>query len=352
MNKEMSRSNYGNLNRAYQETYLQPHPSSVLVAQDCCTNSKDSECLKIDGPCDTGGLSEKCVCNGGHCKPNTSGGLLCECPTIKGQPSYLDPTSNCTYCLQEYDYKGVQGPVPYGEGPCVYTGKVSYYRAGPSPSGHDCFTQNPATCQNPGKSVCTFSDNPCGAEEAGCYATLNQCNQYNTCNQAAGWFKNTAGTDCNIYACTTDGSVMNRDSPALKPAANDGSTLYTFSGGKCYRKGPGLNPDDEKYCTGKDFPGFSCSRNDPTKGVNPDWGNWGCGYDGFYHCSASMSDNAPTLIGKAGAPTYMYANYDHGLPIPGSSNRVCWFDGRPWGNRINFNAVSYPAPGQESAGCA
>ena len=221
-----------------------------------------------------------------------------------------------------------------------------FYRVEQSPSKHDCTTTS-STCENPGKSICSGSPEPCGQGEAGCYATKEQCNDKNKCYEGTGWFKNSEGTDCNIFACTTDGSVMNKSIPAGTLAPKNADSLYDYASGTCWRKGPGLNPDDKSYCSGS--PAFSCSRNDPSGNVNKDWGNWNCNYAGLGHCEASMNDNTPIIKPASGAPKYKYANYD--APFQSIGARICWFDDRSWGKTINFDKVRYPAPGHQSYGC-
>ena len=221
-----------------------------------------------------------------------------------------------------------------------------FYRVEQSPSKHDC-TAASSTCENPGKSICVGSKKPCGQGEAGCYATKEQCNDKNKCYEGTGWFKNSDGSDCNIFSCTTDGSVMDKSIPAGTLAPKNADSLYDYASGTCWRKGPGLNPDDKSYCSGS--PVFSCSRNDPSGNVNKDWGNWNCNYAGLGHCEASMNDNTPIIKPASGSPKYKYANMYSEVIGGIVSDGICWFDGRPQGKTINFGRYRYPSPEQQSS---
>jgi hypothetical protein len=152
------------------------------------------------------------------------------------------------------------------------------------------------------------------------YNTYDQCVDANPCDN--GWFLNDTKTDCNIYACTLDGSAMDPKKPENNADKyfDYGEMVYNNNryAASCYRKNIGLNPDDRQYCK---VDGFTCDRNDPTSQTHPGYGNWSCNYE-VTDCTGIIDDTigVNTTKGKMNyyynAPNGHWYNSLDGLTVP------------------------------------
>ena len=183
----------------------------------------------------------------------------------------------------------------------------NFWRVNAPPSGHACKTKSD-TCDNPGKSICTSSKLQCNDGESGCYATSSDCESRNSCD--IGWLKNVNKTDCNIFMCTKDGSLANRNvSPGT--ISNQGQQFFnvdTFinpDGKYCRRNAPTGNANDRDYCR---VNGFKCAGGGaPLNSIGP--GYYGdCKYQ-VTQCTGSAKDSIKVFDGAVGGPTYLKNKY-------------------------------------------
>ena len=195
---------------------------------------------------------------------------------------------------------------------CYNDGQVknfnpNYWRASAPPSAKACSEENSDNCQNPGKAICKSSKEPCGEDEAGCYGTQTECEKRNTCQP--GWLRNNDKTDCNVFQCTEDGSLVNRDVPAGQIAENANNLFHVNEyGGACLRTNPKVNPDDSEYCRLNVWKakceGGTANKNEKI-GKNY---KAGCNY-AVARCNGWARDNLPKFMGNPGGPDYKFA-YD------------------------------------------
>ena len=277
------------------------------IPQSLCQSSdwEFKQCAPIVNGVETSVLKSSC---GGDCSKCSEGEYCGNCPWGGNDPSNPDDYSSSDPPLKHGGASGKDNLYCYSNGQ-VQQLKPRYYRATEPPSGNSCITSG-ANCKNPGKSICLESTIECKGSEQGCYATPELCEQENTCNEEGGWFKNTSMTDCNIFACTTDGSIMDRNFQAGVLPVKNNNSLYDYYKGDCWRKGPGLdNVGSDNRCIYKFLTGCITSPPKPTE-LNPDWGNWKCIDVGVIgtECNAFMDDTAPFIAQTSGGPVYYYPN--------------------------------------------
>ena len=189
---------------------------------------------------------------------------------------------------------------------CYNDGQVknfnpNYWRASAPPSAKACSEENGDNCQNPGKAICKSSKEPCGEGEKGCYATQSECLEKNSCQP--GWLRNNDKTDCNVFQCTEDGSLANRDVP-VGQIANNANDLFHVNdhGGACIRTNPKVNPNDRDYCR---VNWFSCAGSVNEDKLGKDY-KAKCSYQ-FTDCQGTASDTIARFKGTAGGPDYKFA---------------------------------------------
>ena len=304
------------------------------------TNWEFKPCTAIVNGIETSVLKSSCASGVGNCSKCSSGEYCGNCPWGGNDPKNSNYYSSNDPPLIHGGSSGRDNLYCYNNGQ-IQQLKPKYYRATQPPSGNACITPG-NNCKIPGKSICLESTIECNGGEPGCYATSELCEQENTCNEAGGWFRNTSKTDCNIFACTTDGSVMDTNfKAATKPTKNNDSR-YDYAGGKCWRKGPGPNPNTNAWCAGGVA---SCWITQPPPNTfNPDWGNWECKGGGIGRCDGWMQDLAPVITGAQGAPSYYYPN--DRKDNTAHPYYQCWAkSARPEGNYMNFGDHIYAAPG-------
>ena len=178
----------------------------------------------------------------------------------------------------------------------------NYWRAKPPPSGMACTKEDSTYCQNPGNAICTHSKEPCGENEKGCYATQSECEQRNSC--LPGYIRNNDKTDCNVFMCTTDGSIANRDVPAGSKAYNGKDWFHVNDyDGACIRTNPKVNPNESKYCD-LDWD-FKCDINHPSEDeLGKNYKPY-CEYN-FTSCEGIAKETLPDFVGEAGGPEYKF----------------------------------------------
>ena len=156
--------------------------------------------------------------------------------------------------------------------------------------------------------VCLI-DSSCTESTDKCFPLQSQCEQaHPTCDNDNGWFLNSDHNDCNIFACTNDGSLMNTNTPD-KNADN----IFHFYEGNCWRLDSGINPNSNDRCrwAGNFLHPETCTGDIPQcSNVTSSWGNCTCNSDVPYHCSGTIDDQAPAINGAAGGPIYYYPDSD------------------------------------------
>ena len=154
--------------------------------------------------------------------------------------------------------------------------------------------------------VC-LPDTTCIANGNGCFSDRDSCETQigGVCDTDNGWFLNSDRNDCNIFACTTDGSLMNTNSKAgtLAPLNNDAHFTYDKPSNQCLRKAPFENPSDDKYCTWG-WGDLVCNRDNNYPTDPNGWTGYTCGLG--KGCDGSLSDETPQIYGTKGGPIYSY----------------------------------------------
>jgi hypothetical protein len=190
---------------------------------------------------------------------------------------------------------------------CYSDGQINVFqpnlwRAQTPPSGKACSIQDPTSCNNPGKAICTSSKAPCNEGEAGCYATKEQCETLNNCQP--GWLRNNDGTDCNIFQCTSDGSLADRNVPSGQ-VVNNATDIFHVNehGGACIRTNPKVDPNERDYC--RVF-WATCAGSQPISSdkIGMDYHSK-CKYRGT-DCAGSAQDTHAKFDGENGGPEYKF----------------------------------------------
>lgn len=183
------------------------------------------------------------------------------------------------------------------------------YRPVASASGHDCTNvADRKYCANVGKGICSLT--PCSDIEITngiCYARKDFCELENRCDEEGGWTWNTDHTDCNIYKCTTDGSIAsdpsknNNDKFTYVPPkeVKAGRTLY----GSCYRN-KFITDTNHDSCYNDKFICYHDSNSAATKSMLDKWYKQGWDYKdctGWPNCNPLL-ENESNIISTSDNP--------------------------------------------------
>ena len=245
-------------------------------------------------------LNYSCIdCAGETCSTTNNGYYCGNCPwggnNSNDTQDYIINSDNKQVYGQTIDTKVCSNNNQFIIDPKTTT----YYSSQPSKSGHG--------------TACVIDPN-CTTATDKCFQLQSQCEQANpTCDNTNGWFLNSDRNDCNIFACTTDGSLMNTNCPSGSLAPKNNDLLFTYSNtdkgdGDCWRKPPLHNPSAESICT-LDF--MECRRNSPPPDPNG-WQEWDCEahiLEGASDdCYAAMRDDTPPITEVGGGPKYHFLN--------------------------------------------
>ena len=313
----------GNTNSGIQSLVKCKGPGDPCSS--CVKADEYANCIQCNGqgnPCKECNIlgqyvpSESCTSTDGWkfevCKPNDNNVLrydptqtsenMGNCPWGCNDPTSQDCKNTIT------DAPMIFGQTLAGTSEVCYNNSEiqnylpNYWRAQAPPSAKACSEQSAEFCQNPGKSICTRTKEPCGEGEAGCYSTQTECEQRNTCQP--GWLRNNDKTDCNIFMCTADGSLASRDVPAGVKTENASDLFHVNSpDGTCFRTNPKVNANDRDYCRDN---GLECKRSPASEDkIGKDYSQK-CTYN-VTDCQGMASDTIPRFKGAAGGPEYKFA---------------------------------------------
>ena len=266
-----------------------------------------------------------------------------------------DPNSQeCIDTMSDPAQKEVEGQKLGGTSEaCFNDGQIkndepNYWRAQiPPTSVNACDVDDGNYCQNPGKAICTYSKTPCGEGEQGCYATKSDCERRNNCKP--GWIRNSEGTDCNVFKCSQNGDLVNKDVQAGTIAENGKDWFHVNDyEGACIRTNPKVNPNEKKYCKYNGL--FGCDSNHPSEDAIGKNYSTKCSGGQDLYCAGSATDTLPFFVGKAGGPEYKFCYQLNEKPYPFQSGDLFTVDDNTkpsdthciWGGPYDSGDVTYP----------
>lgn len=192
----------------------------------------------------------------------------------------------------------------YSDPPAGYA-----YRPTASPAGHDCTNvADRKYCANVGKGICSLT--PCSDIEITngiCYARKDFCELSNRCDEEGGWTWNQDHTDCNVYKCTTDGSIAsdesknNNDKFTYVPPKE--VTVGRTLDGSCYRN-KFITDTNHDSCYNDGFRCYHDANSAATKSMLDKWYKQGWDYKdctGWANCNALL-ENESNIISTPDNP--------------------------------------------------
>ena len=181
------------------------------------------------------------------------------------------------------------------------------YRPVASASGNDCKSYT-EYCANKGKGICSLT--PCTTDEIQngiCYDRKDFCELSNRCDEEGGWTWNQDHTDCNVYKCTTDGTIAfdssknNNDKFTYVPPKE--ISAGRMLDGSCYRN-KYITDTNHDSCYNDKFICYHDTNSSASKSMLDKWDKQGWVYQdcaGWPNCNPLL-ENESIVISTSNNP--------------------------------------------------